>query len=300
MIEQITTLIQISKRRETFFRLRIATKTWLWTMIREVDLCHHYDSNSSNRKLRLGSMSSCSKLWSKTLRRGISTMPFSDHLTTPVIKVRTNLEKVIHSFWEDKKWVRRPAKVVTPLSMLLKEDRIVTTSSKNRSANSITMIKTKRVSISSTIVRNSPVRHLRVSITRQVSRAKETKIWISNSNLESRNKCRETSQLIKWKGLIMLAKASNLFSWHKIDRKSALHGVKTRLMMITIDLRKSPRSRAKTWGRVHFCHNVRSSNSTPLIRKRTRRWWIILTNQIKDLAVKIEDSAIIQGLVIKT
>ena len=62
-------------------------------------------------------------------------MHFSDPRITPVIKVRINLEKAIHSSWADRKWVRRPAKVVTPLSMLLKEDPIVTTSSKNHLAN---------------------------------------------------------------------------------------------------------------------------------------------------------------------
>lgn len=157
-----------------------------------------------SRKLRSDSMSSCSRLWSKTLRKGTSTMPSSDLQITPVIKARISLGKVIHSFWADRiKW-GRPAKVVTPLSMLLKEDHTVITSSKNHSANSIAMIKTRKVSLSSTIVRNSPVRHLRVSITQQVSRAKETKTWIkisTKSNSESPNKCkRETSQLIKWKG----------------------------------------------------------------------------------------------------
>ena len=307
-VGQITTsLSQISKKEESkiilqiFFRPRTVTKTWLWTMIREAGLCRHYDSNySSNRKLRSGSMNSCSRHWSRTLRKGISTMPFSDHLTTPAIKARINLEKAIHSFWEDRKWVRRPAKVVKLLSMLRKEDRIVTISSKNPSANSIAMIKTRRVSISSTTVRNFPVRHLRVSImSRQVSRARGTRIIINNSNSESPNKCKETSQLIKWKELIMLARVFNLFLWPKTDRRSALHGVKIRLMMITIDSPKSPRSRAKIWGRVHFCRNVRSSSSTPLIRIRTRQWWTILT-RIKGLAVKIEGSAIIHGLVTKT
>ena len=213
-------------------------------------------------------MSSCSRLWSRILRRGISIMHFSDPRITPAIKVRINLEKVIHSFWADKKWVWRPAKVVTPQSTLLKEDPIVITSSKNHLANSIAMNRTKKVSLSSTTVRNCPVRHLMVSKTRQVSRAKETKIWTNNSNLELRNKYRETSQLIKWKGSTMLARAFNLFLWRRIDRKSALHGVRTRLMMIIIDSRKSPRSRAKTWDRVHFCLTVRNSSSTQLIRKR--------------------------------
>ena len=160
-----------------------------------------------SRKLRSDSMSSCSRLWSKTLRKGTSTTPSSDRRITPVIKARISLEKVIHSFWADRKWVRRPAKVVTPLSMLLKEDHTVTTSSKNHLANSIAMNKTRRVSPSLIIVKNSPVRHLRVSITQQVSRAKETKIWTkisTKSNSELPNKCRwETSLLIKWKGLIM-------------------------------------------------------------------------------------------------
>lgn len=71
-------------------------------------------------------------------------------------------------------------------------------------------------------------------------------------------------------------------------------------MMITIDLRKYLRSRAKTWDRVHFCLPVRNSSSIQLTRIRHRQWWIILTHQIKALVVKIEVSAIIHGLVIRT
>ena len=201
IVRQITTLLQISKMVGNILK----KVTWSrWTMIQEVDLCHLLDSKmpNSNKRSKLDSMSSFSRLWSRILRRGISTTPFSDHRITPAIKVRTNLERVIHSFWADRKWVWRPAKVVTPLSMLLKEDRIATTSSRNHSANSIPMIMTKKESPRySTIARNCQIRHLRDSIIKQVSRAKGTKMWIS-SNSEFSNRCRETSQLIKWKELI--------------------------------------------------------------------------------------------------
>ena len=97
----------------------------------------------------------------------------------------------------------------------------------------------------------------------------------------------------------MSARASSLFSWPRIARKSIHLGPKTRSTMITTDSPKSPRNRVKTWGRVHFCHSVKNNNSTQSNTTSNPQWWTTSTNLIRDSAVKIEVWAIILGPVIR-